>query len=91
MEAESSMTIPKMTPVHGSSNVQSIGYDETTQTLYVKQSFGFYRIEDVSRDLVNLLEAAESKGSFIQKTIKPGRTVTRVDEAAESLGESGAA
>lgn len=85
------MSTPKMTPVEGSSIVQSIGYDEEEQALYVKQTFGFYRIDGVSRELMNLLDAAESKGSFIQKQIKPTHEVTRLDEAAEALGDEGAA
>lgn len=71
------MNIDQLTPVE-SSNVQSIGHDGTD--LYVLFLNGsYYKYEDVPASKFNSLLAAESVGSYLNKSIKPVYTVTRIN------------
>ena len=55
----------------GSSNVDSIGYDDKTQTLYIRFLDGsLYEYHDVPEEMWTGLANAESKGSFLHWFIK---------------------
>ena len=58
------------TPVE-STNVASIGYDHTTQTLEVEFQRGWvYQYFDVPEPVYDALMAAPSKGEFLNASIK---------------------
>lgn len=59
-----------MTPV-SSSQIQSVGYDENLQDLYVEFKKGtVYRYFDVPWAVFDRLSKADSVGSYFGKTIK---------------------
>jgi hypothetical protein len=64
------MSIPAMNPVN-SSNIESIGYDETEETVYVKFLNGsMYTYKGVPKhEFQNLLEAP-SIGSYLHRNYK---------------------
>jgi KTSC domain len=57
-----------------SSNVASIGYDPTTQELHVgfkgKDGESVYSYAGVPKDVYDALMAADSKGGFLNSSIK---------------------
>ncbi len=54
-----------------SSNIEAIGYDDTTQELHVQfLSGGYYIYKDVPRGIFDDLMNAPSKGSFLNREIK---------------------
>ena len=62
--------MPEMSFVD-SSNIEAIGYDETSQELHVQfLSGGKYVYYDVPRELFDAFMAAPSKGSFLNREIK---------------------
>jgi hypothetical protein len=64
------MPIPKMHPVE-SSAVARIGYDTEVEEAYVEYLGGdFYAYEGVPPDVFEELANAESKGTFVNATIK---------------------
>jgi len=85
-----------MTPVE-SSQIARIGYDATTNTLAIEFARGgLYHYDNVTPELYAKMQAAESKGSFFFKEIKPftkeypyrriQATVPAVEAEAESNG-----
>lgn len=62
-----------LTPVD-SSQIEAVGYDETTKTLAIKFKHGgsVYHYDNVAPELYTDLCAAESKGAFFGKRIKHG-------------------
>lgn len=65
------MTPPDMQQVD-SSNIQAIGYDEADQTLYVEFiDSGTYAYSPVPASTHEELMAADSKGSYLNREIKP--------------------
>jgi hypothetical protein len=70
--------MPDMKKV-ASSNIDSIGYDRTSKTLYVSfLSSGTYQFPDVPEDIYHGLEAAKSKGVYFAKAIRPNYKGTPV-------------
>ena len=54
-----------------SSNVESIGYDESEQVLEVEFKGGsLYQYKDVPPDVFTALKEADSAGSFLSQNIK---------------------
>lgn len=65
------MTLPDMESVD-SSNVHRIGYDSATEELYVEFSNGrIYVYSAVPQSTYDELLAADSKGSYMNREIKP--------------------
>jgi hypothetical protein len=61
----------EMIPTIGSSNVESIGYDEATQILRVRfLKGGFYEYKNVPPMEYEQLRNAPSVGSYIAKNVK---------------------
>jgi hypothetical protein len=64
-----------------SSNIDSIGYDKVTSTLYISfLSSGMYKIHPVDEATFHAMEASKSKGKFYNSTIKsnPDYKIERV-------------
>jgi len=61
------------TPVE-STQIKSIGFDQTTNTLEVEFAKGgaVYQYKDVTRETFDLFLAAESKGRFFGQAIRGG-------------------
>lgn len=60
----------EMKPVE-SSNIRSIGYDESKADLHVEfKGSGIYIYHDVPKEVYDGFMAAESKGNFLAKNIK---------------------
>lgn len=53
-----------------SSNIDSIGYDEETQTLEIEFRVGIYQYEDVPQYVYYDFINADSKGRFFHQNIK---------------------
>lgn len=54
-----------------SSNVKACGYDPTTRTLAVQfAGGGIYHYQDVPPEVYDGFQKAESKGSFIAKSVR---------------------
>jgi hypothetical protein len=54
-----------------SSNIEAVGYDESTQELHVRfLSGGYYVYHEVPREIFDNLLGAPSKGSFLNREIK---------------------
>jgi len=54
-----------------SSNIEAIGYDESTQDLHVQfLSGGYYVYHNVPREIFDRLMEAPSKGSYLNREIK---------------------
>jgi hypothetical protein len=70
LQGEHVMPIPKMLPVE-SSAVARIGYDTEAEEAYVEYLDGdLYAYEGVPFDVFEELTNAESKGTFVNVTIK---------------------
>lgn len=75
-------------PVTGSSNIISIGHDESTQTLEVEFKSGdVYRYEGVPSSVHKDLMCAESVGRFLNDKIKGGYAHSKVEKTATKEGE----
>ena len=61
-----------------SSNIQSVGYDETTSTLFVKYTSGTYKYENVDKKVYEGLLTSDSKGRFMNENIKGQYTYSKV-------------
>ena len=59
----------EMIPV-SSSNVQSIGFDKESETLYVKFPNGTYAYQGVDEGTYQAFLGAGSKGQFLDRNIK---------------------
>jgi hypothetical protein len=69
--------MPKMQPVV-SSNVAAIGYDETTEDVYVEFiESGMYAYERVPLPVWQDFEVATSKGGFVNSVLKPSYACRR--------------
>jgi hypothetical protein len=53
-----------------SSNILSIGYDETESVLYVNYKTGIYRYDGVDKSTYESLMSSDSKGRFMNENIK---------------------
>jgi hypothetical protein len=63
--------MPDMQKV-ASSNINEIGYDKATNTLYVSfLSSGVYKYASVPEDVFEGFKTAKSKGSYFAKAIRP--------------------
>jgi hypothetical protein len=61
----------QMIPSPESSNVESFGYDEGTQTLVVEfKKGGSYQYFDVPAQVFDAMKAAPSKGQFLAQSVK---------------------
>lgn len=78
-----------LVPVEGSSNLHAVGYDEPNQHLYARFSAGgaVYRYFEVTPGLWALMQASERKGSFLAKTIKPGRKFEKIEPETADAAE----
>ena len=65
------------TPVE-SSNIISVGYDETTSSMYVNYSSGTYKYDGVDKSVYESLLTSPSKGRFMNENIKGQYNYTRV-------------
>lgn len=65
------------TPVE-SSNIISVGYDETTSSLYVNYPSGIYKYDDVEKSVYESLLTSPSKGRFMNENIKGQYNYSRV-------------
>lgn len=75
-----------------SSQIHSYGYDATTQKLAVKFKSTpdrVYEYKNVSSEVAAQMDAADSKGSFIYRVIKPSYDFERMPEE-QSETEGGA-
>ena len=73
------MSCPKMTPV-ASSNVDSIGYDENTQELYVRfLNNSLYVYKNVPKIEFEGMKDAPSIGSYIHRNLKNVYAYERVE------------
>lgn len=64
------MNLPDMIPVQ-SSNVQSVGYDESTQTVFVQFLTGsIYIYKGVQKPEFEALKTAPSVGSYLHRNFK---------------------
>ena len=69
---------PEMIPV-SSSNVQSIGFDEHSQTLYVDFINGSrYQYFKVPKSIFEQFLVANSKGKFLHRNIKDKFTYSKL-------------
>lgn len=63
--------MPDMVPVD-STSIDAIGYDVTSQELYVRFVSGeTYRYAEVPSDIVEAFMSAPSKGGYFNREIKP--------------------
>ena len=53
-----------------SSNIESVGYDETTSSMYVKYPSGTYKYDGVEKSVYESLLTSTSKGRFMNENIK---------------------
>jgi hypothetical protein len=61
-----------------SSNIISVGYDETTSSMYVKYPSGIYKYDDVDKSVYESLLTSTSKGRFMNENIKGQYNYSRV-------------
>jgi hypothetical protein len=65
------MAMPEMVPVD-STNIVRVGYDDGSQELYIEFDSGrTYIYSDVASTTYEELMAADSKGSYLNREIKP--------------------
>ncbi|KZX11337.1 hypothetical protein MBORA_15820 [Methanobrevibacter oralis] len=68
-----------MTPV-SSSNLESVGYDPSTETLRIKfLKSGLYEYYNVPQDVYDGLMAASSKGKYFHNNIKDKYPYTKLE------------
>jgi len=73
------MSVPEMIPVV-SSNIQSIGYDEESETLYVQFLNGsLYEYKNVPLMEFEQLKNASSIGSYMHRNIKGAYPYMRIE------------
>lgn len=65
------------TPVE-SSNIISVGYDETTSSMYVNYSSGTYKYDGVDKSVYESFLTSPSKGRFMNENIKGQYNYSRV-------------
>lgn len=65
------------TPVE-SSNIISVGYDETTLSMYVNYPSGTYKYDGVDKSVYESLLTSPSKGKFMNENIKGQYNYSRV-------------
>ena len=65
------------TPVE-SSNIISVGYDETTSSMYVNYPSGTYKYDRVEKSVYESLLTSPSKGRFMNENIKGQYNYSRV-------------
>ena len=53
-----------------SSNILSVGYDNSTNSLYVNYKSGIYKYDHVESSVYENLMSSESKGRFMNENIK---------------------
>lgn len=53
-----------------SSNIQSVGYDNETSSLYVNYKSGTYKYDGVDKSVYESLLTSPSKGQFMNENIK---------------------
>ena len=70
------------TPVK-SSNIISVGYDETTSSLYVNYPSGTYKYYGIKKSVYESLLTATSKGRFMSENIKGRYSYSMVDSDEE--------
>ena len=74
-------TVQLMADMHkvASSNIDSIGYDKASCTLYIQFSNGgLYKAPDVDEGVFDRFKLAKSKGAFFNKEIKSSYKVEKV-------------
>ena len=62
-----------------SSNIDAVGYDETTQTLEIEFRNGVYQYEDVPEDVYEDLMGAVSIGGFFHECIRDVYPCSRIE------------
>jgi hypothetical protein len=65
------------TPVE-SSNIISVGYDETTSSMYVNYPSGTYKYDGVDKSVYESFLISPSKGRFMNENIKGQYNYSRV-------------
>ena len=61
-----------------SSNIISVGYDETTSSMYVNYPSGTYKYDGVDKSVYESLLTSPSKGRFMNENIKGQYNYSRV-------------
>ena len=61
-----------------SSNIESVGYDDTTSSMYVKYKSGTYKYDGVEKSVFESLLTSTSKGKFMNENIKGQYNYSRV-------------
>lgn len=73
------MNLPEMKLIE-STNLNEIGYDTETQTLYIRfHDGGLYSYKEVPADVWEAFELANSKGRFFYKAIKGRFDFTKIE------------
>ena len=54
-----------------SSCVRALGYDDQSQTLFLKYPSANYRVSGVPQQVYDGLKSAESKGQYVNQHIRP--------------------
>lgn len=67
------------TPIEGSSNLKSAGYDPSTQTLEVEFNAGTYQYFRVPEEVYAGLLKSESKGRFLRTEVQGFYNYERVE------------
>ena len=62
-----------------SSNIDAVGYDETTQTLEIEFRNRVYQYEDVPEDVYEGLMGADSIGGFFHECIRDVYPCSRIE------------
>ena len=74
------------TPVK-SSNIISVGYDETTSSLYVNYPSGTYKYDGIEKSVYESLLTSTSKGRFMSENIKGRYNYSMVESDEEDEDE----
>lgn len=61
-----------------SSNIISVGYDETTSSMYVNYPSGTYKYDGVDKSVYESFLTSPSKGRFMNENIKGQYNYSRV-------------
>ena len=61
-----------------SSNILSVGYDNSTKSLYVNYKSGIYKYDNVESSVYENLMSSDSKGRFMNENIKGNYNYSRL-------------
>lgn len=61
-----------------SSNIKSVGYDDSTKSLFVNYNSGTYKYDNVDKKVYEDLLSSSSKGRFLNENIKGQYTYSKI-------------